>query len=88
MVFDDVATALSAWQVVSIVSIVSILFCGRQVSYGVPLVAGCEPCPTDSVEECPRPEAAAHYGNYVGFNCHEPATYNPLATLFLNTQVR
>jgi hypothetical protein len=59
----------------------------RQVSYGVPLVAGCEPCPTDSVEECPRPEAAAHYGNYVGFNCQQPATYNPLATLFLNTQV-
>jgi hypothetical protein len=41
----------------------------------------------ESVEACPRPESAAHYGNYVGFNCHAPATYNPLATLFLNTQV-
>jgi hypothetical protein len=47
--------------------------------------SSCKQCPTDSVEPCPRRDV--HFGNYVPFNCGGPNQYNPLATLFFNTQV-
>jgi hypothetical protein len=59
------------------------------VSFLLPLLAPCQPCPRELVgEACPRLDNA-HSGNYVNFGCPAGAgQYNDLATLFFNTQVR
>ncbi|CAN1807682.1 Chloride channel protein CLC-d [Linum perenne] len=57
------------------------------VSFGLPLLRRCSPCPesdTDSNIECPRPPGM--YGNYVNFFCGKDKEYNDLATIFFNTQ--
>ncbi|CAI0429899.1 unnamed protein product [Linum tenue] len=57
------------------------------VSFGLPLLRKCSPCPesdTDSSIECPRPPGM--YGNYVSFFCGKEKEYNDLATIFFNTQ--
>ncbi|KAI5073169.1 hypothetical protein GOP47_0011182 [Adiantum capillus-veneris] len=57
------------------------------LSFGLPLLTKCTPCPDaekypDIV--CPRPEGT--YGNYVNFHCSSQNEYNDLATIFFNTQ--
>uniref|UniRef100_A0A2P2MKY6 Chloride channel protein n=1 Tax=Rhizophora mucronata TaxID=61149 RepID=A0A2P2MKY6_RHIMU len=57
------------------------------ISFGLPLLRKCSPCPEadlDSGIECPRPPGM--YGNYVNFYCGKDKEYNDLATLFFNTQ--
>ncbi|WCJ23724.1 chloride channel D [Euphorbia peplus] len=57
------------------------------ISFGVPLLRKCSPCPesdADSGIECPRPPGM--YGNYVNFYCSGDKEYNDLATIFFNTQ--
>eukprot|EP00241_Pyramimonas_parkeae_P016914 CAMPEP_0114281078 /NCGR_PEP_ID=MMETSP0059-20121206/2786_1 /TAXON_ID=36894 /ORGANISM="Pyramimonas parkeae, Strain CCMP726" /LENGTH=755 /DNA_ID=CAMNT_0001401535 /DNA_START=189 /DNA_END=2456 /DNA_ORIENTATION=- len=65
---------------------VAVAFITSLVTYILPLLSGCKECPTDSVMMCPRDSQDVHFGNYVAFNCHAPKQYNPLATLFFNTQ--
>ncbi|CAM8915097.1 unnamed protein product [Rhodiola kirilowii] len=58
------------------------------ISFGLPLLRSCTPCPDsapDSGIECPR--APGMYGNYVNFYCSKEREYNDLATIFFNTQV-
>lgn len=57
------------------------------ISFGLPLLRKCTPCPEydpKSGIECPR--APGMYGNYVNFYCSKDKEYNDLATLFFNTQ--
>ncbi|XP_058073698.1 chloride channel protein CLC-d isoform X2 [Magnolia sinica] len=54
------------------------------ISFGLPLLRKCSPCPASEVE-CPRPPGT--YGNYVNFYCaKDKDEYNDLATIFFNTQ--
>lgn len=53
------------------------------ISFGLPLLRKCNPCP-ESDPECPRPPGM--YGNYVNFYCGKDKEYNDLATIFFNTQ--
>ncbi|KAL8162693.1 hypothetical protein V2J09_014182 [Rumex salicifolius] len=53
------------------------------ISFGLPLLRKCSPCP-ESDAECPNPPGM--YGNYVNFYCHNDKEYNDLATIFFNTQ--
>ncbi|GKV42765.1 hypothetical protein SLEP1_g50139 [Rubroshorea leprosula] len=57
------------------------------VSFGLPLLRKCSPCPEADTEagiECPQ--APGIYGNYVNFYCSNNKEYNDLATIFFNTQ--
>ncbi|XXG48540.1 hypothetical protein AAC387_Pa02g2961 [Persea americana] len=57
------------------------------ISFGLPLLRKCSPCPAldaNSAIECPRPPGT--YGNYVNFYCAKDEEYNDLATIFFNTQ--
>ncbi|KAM7279097.1 hypothetical protein ACFE04_006231 [Oxalis oulophora] len=57
------------------------------ISFGLPLLRTCSPCPASSPDsgiECPRPPGM--YGNYVNFYCSKDKEYNDLATIFFNTQ--
>ncbi|KAK9139773.1 hypothetical protein Scep_009454 [Stephania cephalantha] len=57
------------------------------ISFGLPLLRKCSPCPemeANSDMKCPRPPGM--YGNYVNFYCHKEKEYNDLATIFFNTQ--
>ncbi|XP_023006123.1 chloride channel protein CLC-d isoform X2 [Cucurbita maxima] len=57
------------------------------ISFGLPLLRQCTPCPKsdpDLGNECPRPPGT--YGNYVNFYCSKGNEYNDLATIFFNTQ--
>ncbi|OVA12577.1 CBS domain [Macleaya cordata] len=57
------------------------------ISFGLPLLRKCSPCPeaeANSDIECPRPPGM--YGNYVNFYCSKDKEYNDLATIFFNTQ--
>ncbi|XP_010546809.1 PREDICTED: chloride channel protein CLC-d isoform X2 [Tarenaya hassleriana] len=57
------------------------------ISFGLPLLRRCSPCPEadpGSGIECPRPPGM--YGNYVNFYCKTEKEYNDLATIFFNTQ--
>lgn len=53
------------------------------ISFGLPLLRKCSPCPASEVE-CPNPPGM--YGNYVNFYCRGDKEYNDLATIFFNTQ--
>ncbi|PKI59213.1 hypothetical protein CRG98_020376 [Punica granatum] len=58
------------------------------ISFGLPLLRKCTPCPEadpSSSIECPR--SPGMYGNYVKFYCSKDPEYNDLATIFFNTQV-
>lgn len=50
-------------------------------SYGLPWLAKCQKCPTNSKGSCP---SIGESGNYKSFQC-ESGYYNDLASLFLNT---
>ncbi|KAJ4967791.1 hypothetical protein NE237_014492 [Protea cynaroides] len=57
------------------------------ISFGLPLLRKCSPCPESEANsgiECPRPPGM--YGNYVRFYCAKDNEYNDLATIFFNTQ--
>ncbi|KAI4342755.1 hypothetical protein MLD38_027340 [Melastoma candidum] len=57
------------------------------ISFGLPLLRRCSPCPEADPTagiECPRPPGM--YGNYVKFYCRNDREYNDLATIFFNTQ--
>ncbi|XP_021761123.1 chloride channel protein CLC-d isoform X2 [Chenopodium quinoa] len=53
------------------------------ISFGLPLLRKCSPCPASEVG-CPNPPGM--YGNYVNFYCRSDKEYNDLATIFFNTQ--
>eukprot|EP00879_Flechtneria_rotunda_P004562 GHRR01004817.1.p1 GENE.GHRR01004817.1~~GHRR01004817.1.p1 ORF type:complete len:654 (+),score=198.62 GHRR01004817.1:480-2441(+) len=56
------------------------------VSFLLPMLTSCQPCPADAGEACPRPEHT-HSGNFVNFGCSRGSLdYNDLATIFFNTQ--
>ncbi|CAA6653621.1 unnamed protein product [Spirodela intermedia] len=57
------------------------------LSFGLPLLRKCSPCPTSGANsniECPN--APGIDGNYVDFYCSNGKEYNDLATIFFNTQ--
>ncbi|MQM17182.1 hypothetical protein Taro_050150 [Colocasia esculenta] len=57
------------------------------LSFGLPLLRKCSPCPTSEANaniECPH--APGLDGNYVDFYCSKGNEYNDLATIFFNTQ--
>ncbi|KAL4273258.1 hypothetical protein GQ457_13G005980 [Hibiscus cannabinus] len=57
------------------------------ISFGLPLLRNCTPCPDSDPGfeiECPR--APGMDGNYVNFYCGKDKEYNDLATIFFNTQ--
>ncbi|KAJ3673130.1 hypothetical protein LUZ60_006504 [Juncus effusus] len=54
------------------------------VSFGLPLLRKCSPCPDSEGIECPRPPGLD--GNFVNFFCSKDNEYNDLATIFFNTQ--
>ncbi|KAK6151705.1 hypothetical protein DH2020_014340 [Rehmannia glutinosa] len=49
--------------------------------FGLPWIASCRPCPSDTSEPCPT---IGRSGNYKKFQC-PPGYYNDLASLFFNT---
>lgn len=49
--------------------------------FGLPWLASCQPCPSDTPEPCPT---IGRSGNYKKFQC-PPGYYNDLASLFFNT---
>nr|XP_016468444.1 PREDICTED: putative chloride channel-like protein CLC-g isoform X1 [Nicotiana tabacum] len=49
--------------------------------FGLPWLASCRPCPSDTSEPCPT---IGRNGNYKKFQC-PPGHYNDLASLFFNT---
>ncbi|KAA0060547.1 chloride channel protein CLC-c [Cucumis melo var. makuwa] len=51
------------------------------VSFGLPWLSQCLPCPTDLDDQCPT---VGRSGNYKNFQC-PPGHYNDLASLFFNT---
>ncbi|KAF8058892.1 CLC-D [Scenedesmus sp. PABB004] len=55
------------------------------VSFLLPMLVACRPCPPDVAEGCPRSDNS-HSGNFVGFGCAASSQYNDLATIFFNTQ--
>lgn len=57
------------------------------ISFGLPLLRKCSPCPDSEANpgiECPRPPGTD--GNFVNFYCEKDKEYNDLATIFFNTQ--
>jgi len=62
---------------------VGVAFIGSLVSFTLPFMATCKPCPTNPTTPCPRTE---DHGSYIAFNCAHPQEYNDLAALFFNTQ--
>ncbi|KAL6893694.1 hypothetical protein ACP4OV_007792 [Aristida adscensionis] len=57
------------------------------VSFVLPLLRKCSPCPelgSDSGIECPHPPGTD--GNFVNFHCSRNKEYNDLATIFFNSQ--
>ncbi|GAX72881.1 hypothetical protein CEUSTIGMA_g336.t1 [Chlamydomonas eustigma] len=54
------------------------------VSFGLPFMVPCQPCPLDT-STCPRLDNS-HSGNFVSFGCRSKNQYNDLATIFFNTQ--
>ncbi|KAL8171824.1 hypothetical protein V2J09_023628 [Rumex salicifolius] len=58
-----------------------ICFLSTLCSFGLPWVATCTACPTDTSESCPT---TGESGNYKQFQC-ESGYYNDLASLFFNT---
>ncbi|XP_077210288.1 chloride channel D isoform X3 [Tasmannia lanceolata] len=72
---------------VKIIEVCLISLITSVISFGLPLLRKCSPCPdseTNSSIECPRPPGM--YGNYVNFYCPKDKEYNDLATIFFNTQ--
>ncbi|XP_010255989.1 PREDICTED: chloride channel protein CLC-d isoform X2 [Nelumbo nucifera] len=72
---------------VKIIEICLISLITSSISFGLPLLRKCSPCPeseANSSIECPRPPGM--YGNYVNFYCKKENEYNDLATIFFNTQ--
>ncbi|XP_043691449.1 chloride channel protein CLC-d-like [Telopea speciosissima] len=72
---------------VKIIEVCIISLMTSAISFGLPLLRKCSPCPeteANSGIECPRPPGM--YGNYVRFYCAKDNEYNDLATIFFNTQ--
>lgn len=68
---------------VKIIEVCLISLITSAISFGLPLLRKCSPCPASEVE-CPNPPGM--YGNYVNFYCKNGNEYNDLATIFFNTQ--
>lgn len=68
---------------VKIIEVCLISLITSAISFGLPLLRKCSPCPASEVE-CPNPPGM--YGNYVSFYCKSGNEYNDLATIFFNTQ--
>ncbi|XP_057546207.1 chloride channel protein CLC-d isoform X1 [Amaranthus tricolor] len=68
---------------VKIIEVCIISIITSAISFGLPLLRKCSPCPASEVE-CPNPPGM--YGNYVNFYCRNENEYNDLATIFFNTQ--
>ncbi|XP_030548161.1 chloride channel protein CLC-d [Rhodamnia argentea] len=57
------------------------------ISFGLPLLRKCTPCPeTDPASGIECPSSPGMSGNYVKFYCGRDNEYNDLATIFFNTQ--
>ncbi|KAF9607604.1 hypothetical protein IFM89_037532 [Coptis chinensis] len=72
---------------VKIIEICLISVITSVISFGLPLLRKCSPCPEADANSdigCPRPPGM--YGNYVNFYCSKDGEYNDLATIFFNTQ--
>ncbi|KAK4801032.1 hypothetical protein SAY86_021519 [Trapa natans] len=72
---------------VKIIEACAISILTSTISFGLPLLRTCTPCPEvdpASGIECPR--SPGMYGNYVKFYCSKDQEYNDLATIFFNTQ--
>ncbi|KAL2349499.1 hypothetical protein Fmac_003499 [Flemingia macrophylla] len=83
---------------VKIIEACLLSFLTSAISFGLPLLRKCTPCPDSDLAsgiECPRPPGM--YGNYVNidaivilsifqFFCSKDKEYNDLATIFFNTQ--
>ncbi|KAJ4956406.1 hypothetical protein NE237_013189 [Protea cynaroides] len=72
---------------VKIIEVCLVSLISSAISFGLPLLRKCSPCPESEVNsgiECPRPPGM--YGNYVRFYCAKDNEYNDLATIFFNTQ--
>jgi len=90
--FNSLSARLCTWRrdsashhpLARITEAVAVALVTSVVTFVLPLLSSCEQCPADSMEPCPRQHV--HFGSYVAFNCDEPNQYNPLATLFFNTQ--
>lgn len=68
-----------------IIEAVVVAFATSTISFCLPMMVPCQPCPANASHTCPRAETEQS-GNYVPFNCGAGEKYNDLATLFFNTQ--
>ncbi|ERN14339.1 putative chloride channel-like protein CLC-g isoform X1 [Amborella trichopoda] len=59
----------------------TVSICTSCCLFGLPWLAPCRKCPTDTIEECPT---IGRSGNFKKFQC-PPGHYNDLASLFFNT---
>ncbi|XP_020258097.1 chloride channel protein CLC-d isoform X2 [Asparagus officinalis] len=72
---------------VKIFEVCLLSFITSAISFGLPLLRKCSPCPNPETNpgiECPRPPGID--GNFVNFFCAKDKEYNDLATIFFNTQ--
>ncbi|KAG6553541.1 hypothetical protein Mapa_004454 [Marchantia paleacea] len=94
--FNQLTLILSKWRrnvlhkrgaKTKIVEAVLVSLLTSVLSFGLPLLTKCTPCPDPEKYPdivCPRP--SKHYGNHVNFHCSADNEYNDLATIFFNTQ--
>ncbi|KAG6600708.1 chloride channel protein CLC-c-like [Cucurbita moschata] len=64
-----------------VILVVSISLLTTCISFGLPWLSQCLPCPPHLEDECPT---VGRSGNYKNFQC-PPGQYNDLASLFFNT---
>ncbi|KAK8943824.1 Chloride channel protein CLC-d [Platanthera guangdongensis] len=69
---------------IKIIEVLLISLVTSIISFGLPLLRKCSPCPNSEAIECPRPPGTD--GNFVNFFCSTEKEYNDLATIFFNTQ--
>ncbi|KAH0450334.1 hypothetical protein IEQ34_021026 [Dendrobium chrysotoxum] len=72
---------------VKIIEVLLISLMTSVISFGLPLLRKCSPCPNSEANpdiDCPRPPGTD--GNFVNFFCSTDKEYNDLATIFFNTQ--
>ncbi|KAH0449371.1 hypothetical protein IEQ34_020063 [Dendrobium chrysotoxum] len=72
---------------VKIIEVLLISLMTSVISFGLPLLRKCSPCPNSEANpdiDCPQPPGTD--GNFVNFFCSTDKEYNDLATIFFNTQ--
>ncbi|KAH7447178.1 hypothetical protein KP509_01G095400 [Ceratopteris richardii] len=94
--FNQLTLYLSSWRrnilhkrgdSVKIVEACLVSLLTSVLSFGLPLLTKCTPCPdAEKYPDIICPHSEGTYGNYVNFHCSNPNEYNDLATIFFNTQ--